>query len=737
MDANTLDYYDRINDYFSPVLIVQDTEVKENSTLWRNAYENADLVFITSLSDDMLNTSRDEFCESLSILLTQIKGIVFAGNSSIVSDSIYGCLYTPYFNLAVASNNTELRSDSVKLIESHKITEGYIIDNTYHVRNQDSIYTIVNPVGAIILGTVNGDPDGSGPMPIADYPFLVVWEGTGHRTAVWGINTSMLTGCTNCLGWKLFDQLLKWVSETKDIGYKIFTDRETYYPEEIINIDVKSPANMSEVTGTIHYPDGTKYALYFTGSGKEWHSIYLLNKEDPNGNYTIEVIADSVKKSKTIYVNAFDLNININNQTRNVTISISVTDKYGSIVNVDLTVNITSPKGETNNYYFENDGSVSLSHYVKESGEYTLSVNAIDAYGRSLSKTERFSFRFRPNITFIPENITEVVYGPINLTKMVSIFNDGSDVVTNVNITKSGVIEGWIELENTSLGEIQPNESKILRFNVSVPDVEKGEYTGVIKFLFDSEEYVLSINILMKYPGNLSVEPKYWRGWFLRGQSKTIQFFLSNSGRGEVVIESISVSGDLKERTSIVEQPSKIDPGMNESLKLEIRADVMIEDLTEELSGNLKIVTDQGVYYPLISLRVTVVKDLREEADRLSQELEGLESNITLLEKTVDVSTMKNSLMNIRSDLNRVRNLYSQENYEDAVTLYESVESDVEKLKTDVLRTHTEIEKKKEMYKRIIIIFLVLVVVVLIAVLLFRKISRERKYAWLYKKWKR
>jgi hypothetical protein len=374
---------------------------------------------------------------------------------------------------------------------------------------------------------------------------------------------------------------------------------------------------------------------------------------------------------------------------------------------------------------------------VKESGEYTLFMNAIDAYGRSLSKTERFSFHFRPNITFVPENITEVVYGPINLTKTVSIFNDGSDAATNVNIAKSGVIEDWIELENTSLGRIEPNESKILTFNVSVPDVEKGEYTGIIKFLFDSEEYTLPISILMKYPGNLSIEPKYWRGWLPKGQSKTIQFLLSNSGKGEVIIESISMSGDLKERTSIVKQPSKIDPGMNESLKIEIRADVTVEDLTEELSGNLKIVTNQGIYYPLISLKVTVVKDLQEEADRLSQELEGLESNITLLEKTVDVSTMKNSLMNIRSDLNQVRNLYGQGSYEDAVTLYRSIESDTESLKTDVLRTRTEIEKKKEMYKRTIIVFLVSVAIVTIVMFLFRKILKERKYAWLYKKWKR
>ncbi|MDI6826645.1 MAG: hypothetical protein QMD36_05710 [Candidatus Aenigmarchaeota archaeon] len=738
MDINTLNYYDVINDIFSNVNIIQDVEVKKNSTKWIDAYANTDMIFVISLSDEMFRVSRDIFCGNLSVVLNKTKGIVFAGDSNIFKNNdMFGCPYTSYFNLASGANNVELKNNSVKLNMSHQITSGFTINKTYNVKINDSFYPLIYPNGCTILGTVYGDPDGPGSLLAGDYPFLMIWEGIANRIAVWTMNTSELTDCTDCLGWNLFNQLLDWVSNTSDIGFKIITDKEAYYPDERIQINVKAPVDIGGITGTIYYPNNENHSLSFTGSGKERSAVYLLGKDVPSGNYNIEVVVDGLKKSKMISVSPFYLNLTINNQTEKVKVWVNVTDPSGNIVNVNLTVNITSPKGEKSNYYFENNGSVFFTYDALESGEYTVYAKAIDGYGRSDSKTKSFSFYFKANIKFIPQNITRVVQEAGNITVNVKIFNNATNNVSNTRIEKIGEIKDWIILENTSLGDIEPNESKDLTFKINVPDVEEGEYNGSLKFLFDGEEYILPITIKMEYLGILSVNPESWEGWIIKGQSKTIQFSLSNSGRREVIIKSVEVMGDLEDRISIIQKPDKIEVGMNKSLKIEIKtSDISMEGLTKRFNNELKITTGQGIHYPLASLRINVVENIREMANDLSVELEELKSNITVLKKVIDVSSLESKSNEIKTNLDRVKDSFDQGNYENAVTLYESLELEIESLKTDIERAYIEAKEMKKPNTLIIVALIVSIAVVGIILFIYRKIQSEKKYAWLYQKWK-
>jgi hypothetical protein len=735
MDSNTLNYYDRIDDTFT-VVPVQDIEVKSNSNIWTNAYKDADLIFVTSLSSEMFNESRDEFCKNLAVVLTKTKGIVFAGNSSI-SDTLFGCPYTSYFNFSSSSNNLELKNNTVKLIRSHQITDGYNINESYNVSIQDTIYTIPSPVDGIILGTVYGDPDGLGPTTTGDYPFLVVWNEVGYRSAVWGINTSTLTDCSGCLGWRLFNQLLEWVSNTSDIGYKISTNKRDYYPEERINIYVKSPATISTISGRIYYPNGENYALSFSGSEKDWSSIYLINKEVPNGNYTIEVIVDKVKKNTSVVVKAFDLNLFIDNSTEKVRIKINATDLNKNIVNVNLTVNIISPKGERSDYYFEKNGSVSFDYDIQSSGRYTINATAIDDYKRNITESKSFYYFFKPNITIVPQNMSKIVYEPTNFSISISIFNNGTNNVTNSYIIKTGNTKDWVELENTSLGVIEPNKSKTFRLNISIPDVDRGTYNGTIKFSFDGNEYQFYIFITRKYLGNLSVNPVHWSAWIPKGQSRTTKFFMSNGGRGEVTIESINVIGDLKDKITITQQPSQVEPGLNRSLEIEVyTTDVSVTDLVTTLTGEIEIETDQGVYSQPISLEVKVVEDLTVKAQDLSNDLIVLENNITILSKSVDVSSLKNNLMSIKSDLNEIENLYSQGDYQNAIDLYKSAKTDTGHLRMNINQIHEEIKDKEKMFTMFISIFIVLIVIGVLVFFVFRKMQEKVRYSWLYKKWK-
>jgi len=735
-DINTLNYYDVINDIFSNVNITQDVEVKKNSTKWIDAYANADMIFVISLSDEMLKESRDVFCGNLSVVLNKTKGIVFAGNSNIFNNTIFGCPYTTYFNLASATKNTELKNNSVKLNTTHQITSGYTINKIYNVKINDSFYPIVSPNGGTILGTVYGDPDGSSSLPAGDYPFLVLWEGISNRISVWAMNTSELTDCSDCLGWNLFNQLLNWVSNTSDIGFKITTDKEVYYPDERIQINVNAPIDIGSITGTIYYPNNENHTLSFTGSGNGRSTVYLLGKNDPSGIYTIEVLADGLKKSKKVSVNAFYLNLEVDNQTANVNVRVNTTDSSGNIVNVNLTVNITSPKGGKSNYYFENNGSVLITYDALESGEYTVNAKATDAYGRSDSKTKSFSVFLKANIKFIPGNITESVNKAVNITESVTIFNNATNNVTNTQIEKLGYIKNWVILTNTSLGNIGSKESKTLTFEIDVPDVEEGNYTGELKFIIDGATYILPITIKMLYSGILSVDPESWEGWIIKGQSKTIQFFLVNSGKGEVIIKSVDITGDLEDKISIIQKPEKVEAGENKSLKIEIKtSDISMGGLTEKFNNQLKITTDQGVYYPLISLNVNVVEDVDGKANDLLSVLEELDNNITTLKKSIDVSSLEDKSLKIKTDLDEVKSSFDQEDYENAATQYESLELDVESLRSDIENAYIEIKERKPDYT-IIIILIVVVAIAGVIVFVYMRIQSEKKYNWLYQKWK-
>ena len=733
-DINTMNYYDVLRN-FSNVTIIKDVKVKNNETDWINAYTDADLIFVISLSDEMLKESRNVFCGNLSVVLNKTKGIVFAGNSSIFNNEgdIFGCPYTTYFNLASAMTNNDLKNNSIKITMAHQITNGYTVNKTYNIKINDSIYALVYPKNGVTLGTVYG---GSSQLSPAEYPFLIVWEGISNRISVWAINTSELADCSDCLGWNLFNQLLNWVSNTSDIGFKITTDKEVYYPNERIQINVNSPIDIGTITGTIYYPNNENHSLSFTGSGNGRSTVYLLGQNDPSGNYTIEVLADGIKKSKKVSVNAFYLNLDIDNQTANVNLRINTTDSSGNIVNVNLTVNITPPNGGKTNYYFENNGSVLIIYSALESGEYTVNAKANDAYGRSDSRTKSFSVFLKANIKLTPVNITEVVNKAINLTETITIFNNDTNNVTNIQIEKLGDIKNWIVLTNTSLGGMRSNESKSLTFEIDVPDVNEGNYTGGLKFIVDGTTYTFPITIKMLNSGILSVDPKSWEGWVIKGQSKTIQFFLLNSGKGEVIMKSTAITGDLQDKINIVQEPDKVEAGGNKSLKINIKtSEISMEGLTEKFNSQLMITTDQGIYYPLISLRINVVEDIGGKADDLLSILEGLDNNITTLKKSINVSSLEEKSTKIKADLDQVKSSFDQGDYENAATQYESVELDVETLSSDIGNAYIGIKERKPDYT-IIVILIVVVAVVGVIVFVYMRIQSEKKYNWLYQKWK-
>lgn len=194
----------------------------------------------------------------------------------------------------------------------------------------------------------------------------------------------------------------------------------------------------------------------------------------------------------------------------------------------------------------------------------------------------------------------------------------------------------------------------------------------------------------------------------------------------------------MKDKITITQKPDKVEAGGNKSLKLEVQtANISMEDLTKKINNQLKITTDQGVYSPIISLKVNVAENIREKADGLSSTLEELDNNITSLKKKTDVSSLEEKSGKIKTDLDQVKNSFDQGDYENAATQYESVELSVEDLTSDVENTYISLANQKKPDYTIIVILIIAIVIVVIVIFIYTRIQSEKKYNWLYQKWKK
>jgi len=734
MDETTLDYFERLKVDYS-VYIIEDSLVVQNSYSWKESSEKSDLIFVISLSEDVLNETNDQFCENLGSVLEKSKGIIFAGSSSILTADMTSCLYISYFDLAEEKENSEIENNNVSVTASHNITKDYELKD-YSLGESDSIYVVVSPKNGIELAKVYGDPDGAGDLTENYYSFLTVWEGLSYRAASFGIKTSNLN-CTNCLGWDIFDNLLGWVSDIEDIGFEIGTDKEEYFFGQRIYINVTSEAEMADVAGEIISPENAKSSLYFTGSGKEWNSVYLLSDEEVGGNYIINVFSANINKNKTIRVKPFDIGIEINNQTKKVQIIANISDVSGNPLEVEnIRIKIENPKSQNTTYSYGNVESAQTNYTVRFNGKYIVRIEVFDFLGRTFSEQREFYFLVEPNMTLSPENITRIINEESNITVYVKLHNKGEIELTNVHIEKTGSIKDWITTNPVNISSVLPGAFALVAVNINVPNQTEGTYTGSLVFKAEQGEEILPVVLKIEYPGNLILNPVSWQDVCAKGNKIVAEFELRNNGKGNVRIESVNVTGELKDYSTIIEIPTLIAPGGIGPLKIEIIADIIIQDFSQTISGYLQILTsDESIY--LVEMDLIVIENLVTELNLLNPEIVEIESDIGTLGKKIDVSDLASKLNQVKQDIRQVESSYNNEDYSDALNVFSGIGSKIESLKSDIVQKEQEMEQKKSSSTKTIFIVIGIIFICVIGFIVFKTLKKKQEASWLYDKWKK
>ncbi|MBD3155500.1 MAG: hypothetical protein GF368_02495 [Candidatus Aenigmarchaeota archaeon] len=738
MDEQTLDYYQRIEEYYD-VYILEDTLVTKNDPKWKAYSQVSDLIFLINLNDEALNETRDSFCKNLSPALNESVGLVFAGNSVIFkgdeNSSVSSCLYTEYFNFAESFRNTEIASNSIDITSSHPITEGYS-ETSYNLKENKKIYPVVYPKEGIVLAEVTGDPDGYGPLSSGNYPLITLWQGINHNTVSFGITTSKITRCYDCLNWEIFDQALNWASNDENMGYELSTDKDTYFLDERIEIKTESHVEIKDVDGKIIYPTGEVYDLLFIGSENEWRSLYLLQDEDPPGEYIISTNIEGLNRMKKINVKKMILDLEVDNNTEPILITSDFKDKYGRNLEVSSAkLIISKPSGLQEIYQFNDTDSISLSYDVTESGNYFVMVEAEYEPDKKQIGVKNFYFKLSPKLKFIPRNITKKFNERINFTESIMITNIGNEGVSNINPIKDGEISNWINFNQTPF-TIGPGNSTEFNFGISVLGYQERTYTGYINFSSENGFNIFPINIQLDYLGNLEITPLSFEESLTINEAKEVEFLLENTGKGNLGIESISMSPEIEGWVEISNRPKFIIPNGEVPLRAVIVVDRPLTQTFKQIDGSINIRTENGLHSPPPSIKLKLYSDIATEVETFYPRLIEIEKRVEYLKEKTDVETFEQEIERLRTKIMNTQDLYNNEQLETSYEMYTEVEKEVEDLRKQVEETENKLEENKKRLIRLLIILGIIVIVGIIGYKAYKKIKGNKEYGWLYKKWK-
>lgn len=747
-DQNTFRYYEKLREKFE-VTILKDSEVAANSASWRDAYNESVLIFVIGQSGETLSVNRTKFCGNLSIVLGKIKGVFFAGNSLMYSEAFRGCPYTAFFDFAAESNNTEMANKTINITKQHQITSGYG-QRPYNISVADTIYTINDLKEGQVLATAYGDPDGVGPTQAGNYAAIAIKEGMRYRSVLWAINTSEID-CPGCLGWTVFNQALDWASNTSDMGYWITTDKGLYQQGDEIYINVTAHATISSVSGNITRPDGLTEGLSISGSGNMWTSYYPTFEDDPDGVYKINMNADGIFRQKNVTIKAFDIGLDIRSDENGTWIQASVKDQHDSYVkNVNVTINITDSLGQRFGYSTaggeitdHGNGTFVLVFNVSPGifGKHLVYAFAEDALERNDTATDSFSISPPFKMELYPEGLEKVVFEPGNFTGFVQITNTGPSNLTGITVSKTGDVKDWIDLSATSLPDITPNSTVYFYFNVTVPDIGQGNYTGSIVFSTEQGEKTFPMSVQMKFIGKLLVDPSTLTDYAPVDEIVLKEITLSNPERGDISIISVDVGGDLVDWVVVQKRPEKIVGGSSEKMVLKIDTSaVNVENAIRTLFAIVEITTDFPDENKGITLEIIAVKNIANEANSLLSRIPELQNRISALEKDVDVSSVGNGLSAVKDDLESIKNLYQEKKYEEAATKFDDAKKNLPSVEGDISGLEEKVEAEKAAERTRIFVAYVLMVIVIVGAVVFLfsvlKLKPWSEYQKLRKKWK-
>jgi hypothetical protein len=463
----------------------------------------------------------------------------------------------------------------------------------------------------------------------------------------------------------------------------------------------------------------------------------------------VEVNADEGTQTAMVQVQAFEIRVSITNRTDGANITIDVFDLKGNrLTDVELNVTLKYPSERNITYNFVSNQTINMTFNTTENGRFDLLVIGIDRYGRMEGIMGSFLV-LKPtvlNLILDPEGFNETLSVPVNLSYSVDIKNNGTANVTNISVIKSGTVGNWIYLFNATLPNIPVNGTSKIYFDLRIPAVNEGNYSGAVRIFSTEGMKEIPIYVKVKASLTLNITPSSWTEYIPIKSKISKEFILENKGNANLTVLDVELEGDIDEIGHTIGKPSKILVGAKEKMNVSFdTSKLTLTSASVRYSGSISVETDK--VEKTIPVTITVMKDLTQELSPFQTLLTAAETNVSKLSSsTLEGSEVNDNIRDVRSLISDVKSLYEKGNYKDALAKFDSLKSKLEELIKEVLRLQ-EVEAKKGEFPKLVMNILAIAVVSVVIFLLViwfinskrggKKVPSEDRYSWLYRKYRK
>jgi hypothetical protein len=598
--------------------LLTEGNVRDNSQLWRDESTTASLVFLGSVSAQMVNTSlsdRASFCSNLLAAQGNGKKIFATFLNSRKKGDILGCVFTPLniVSFTADDNTCSVKQNGLWVMEDSYVTRGFARNEVVQVYNSSQDIWIHDGEQQLAASC---DP----PAPTLGTNFYSAVTVT-EKGAFWGLDKpSQFTDN----GWKFFDRAVLLTTGDNVWNVSFFTIPGLVTANRTFMLFARVTTLAGPVTtGTvaINADAASLGNLSFNNQTGQWESRQLKIANNTRLNVA------AAEGSASIPVKAGELDVQIlsgNYQPGNYTIRarlmhgqdiVAGTASY-RLWNANLAVIKEGQLRPVDSVYKED---VTLA----DVGDVILEVTATT--GDGLSGGTFRSIRSQPaNITgagILPDSwvVTATKPGTENMTFRLS---SPSTNLTGLVVSKTGAMAPYIALDLTGFTErLDARSTDKFSATFDWSQLPEGTYSG--ELMVDSDQISFSIPVTLNrfniIGDFLTAQPKVLGIQVPSGGRGTASLTLSNKASLPATSLRLSMAGALAGRVSIDKNPYIVPARGSADLGIAVDANGLAEGT---YSGIMKVISSLGEEE--IVLNVIVGPDVGKLVEQLENDYSSL-----------------------------------------------------------------------------------------------------------------
>ncbi len=449
---------------------------------------------------------------------------------------------------------------------------------------------------------------------------------------------------------------------------------------------------ISGVDASATLPNGTVVSLYLNNVNGYNDSFvapnitgdYIFNA---TVNHTIKGITrhSSVFRIHTAYLDV-QTGKSIYMQGESVDVTLAAHDSNGTALAIIANATVRAPNG-TRTHYSNSDiafsgGARTFSHnltlYAAE-GEYTISVNASDTFGRKyFHKIYFHTNALNKTIFATPAHITNAFEVIENTTYTINISSNSTSTINYLSVSASNEISQYvaIDISNMSLS-LAPNESTSFKVTIipnesSISDVVSGN----LFVNFDGNILIIPVIIENSLSASFDVVPVLSKE-LLAGIIQNIKIHVRNSGTGTIHGLDMDFNSGISPYVSNSDIPDSIATGETETVSFDIKI-----DNAGTYSGTI-IFSEDGGLETSITLSIEVFNDFSSSLNALGSLRKTLNRRILALEANGrDMSQLSLEITWLQGGISEINSFYENGLYSEAKSMMLSLQADANNIQS-------------------------------------------------------